>query len=160
MKVSIEWLRPRAAWLPVFALLFFLGVAAHVSAQVRQLASIQASEAWARSTPPGVGASAAYLRLHNDSTQTLLITQVRSDVSGSAQLHEMTLQDGVMRMRHLSSGLSLKPGETVQLKPGGLHVMLMDLKQPLRPGQTVLLQFSISDGRELSIAVPVREQAP
>ncbi|SEP90561.1 hypothetical protein SAMN04488038_102163 [Solimonas aquatica] len=145
---------------PLLTLIFFIGVVAHVRAEVRQVASVRASEAWVRSTPPGASAGAAYVTLHNESSQPLLVTQVRSDVSGIAQLHEMSLDGGVMRMRHLSSGLRLKPGATVKLEPGGLHVMLMDLKQPLRAGQSVLLHFSLSDGRELSIVAPVRDAQP
>lgn len=148
------------ALLPILTLIFFLAVVAHVRAEVRQVASVRASEAWVRSTPPGATVSAAYLTLHNESAQSLLVTQLHSDVSSITQLHEMRAEDGVMRMRHLSSGLSLKPGETVKLQPGGLHVMLMGLKQPLRVGQTVLLHLSISDGREISIAAPVREAKP
>jgi copper(I)-binding protein len=110
-----------------------------------------------RSTPPGSTVGTAYATLHNASTQALLISSVSSDVSTSAELHGMSMHDGVMRMRHLDSGLSLKAGETVQLQPGGLHLMLFGLQRPLRAGDTVLLHFRIFDGREISAAAPVRE---
>lgn len=159
MKLFHALGRGHRALLPAFVLLASMGVVAHVHAEVHQAASVRVTDAWARSTAPGVSVGAVYATLHNDSAQTLLISKVSSDASTSAELHEMSMHDGMMRMRHLDSGLSLKPGQTVRLEPGGTHLMLLGLKQPLRVGDKVLLHFSVSDGSEIGVAAPIRDDA-
>lgn len=160
MELYPAFKRGRVALPFVVALLALAGGVGYVRAEVRAVATVRVTDAWVRSTPPGSTVGAAYATLHNESAQALLISSVSSDVSRSAELHEMSMRDGVMRMRHLDSGLSLKAGETVKLAPGGMHLMLFGLQQPLRAGDTVLLHFRISDGHEISVAAPVRETAP
>ena len=121
---------------------------------------VEVSQAWARATPPGAEVGGAYATFRNTSTKELRITGVSSAVSGSAEIHEMSMVDGVMRMRHLEDGLRLPPGATVSLKPGGDHIMLMTLKHPLKAGDAVALEFRVSDGETLKVSAPVREATP
>ena len=94
---------------------------------------------------------AAYLTLVSPSGDRL--TGIASPAA-KTQLHEMTNDHGVMKMREVSA-IDLPPGEKVTLKPGGLHIMMMGLKQPLRPGESVplTLRFEKSGTREVNAAV-------
>lgn len=83
-----------------------------------------------------------------------------SPVAGVVEVHEMSMEGNVMRMRALAAGLELPAGKTVELKPGGYHVMLMDLKQQLKAGDTVPLKLVVEgkDGKTetLELEVPVK----
>ena len=86
-----------------------------------------------------------------------MISRVSSEVSRSAEIHDMSLRDGVMRMRRLADGLSLSPGESLSLQPGGMHVMLFGLEQALQVGHSLRLSFFTADGVEHSVIAEVRE---
>ena len=96
--------------------------------------------------PPGQsGASsgAGYLTVTNNGTTPDRLSCTSSDAAGGCQIHSMTMDNGVMKMRPVENGLEIKPGETVTLKPGGYHLMFVDLKHPLEQGSAVeaTLQF-------------------
>jgi len=106
--------------------------------------SIHIAQPWARATPKGASSGAGYLTITNKGTTPDRLTScVASDVAGQCQIHSMTMEGGVMKMRPVEGGLEIKPGETVTLKPSGFHVMLTDLKHPLEQGKAaaVTLQF-------------------
>ena len=136
-----------------------LGVAASLLYCVAALAqtgaqtgSIEIKEAWARATPGGAQNGAAYVTLVSPTGDRL--TGVSSPVAEKAELHQMTNDGGIMKMREVTA-IELPPGTPVSLKPGGLHVMLIGLKHPLQPGQSVpmTLQFEKSGTREIDVAV-------
>jgi hypothetical protein len=92
----VSSLQARPLALPlVVALLSLAGAAGHLRAEVRAVATVRVSDAWVRSTQPGSTVGAAYATLHNASTQALLVSGVSSDVSISAELHEMSMCDCV-----------------------------------------------------------------
>lgn len=128
-----------------------------VHAGLKASSSIEVTEAWARATPPGAKVAAAYATLRNTSDAALTVSEVSSDSAESAELHEMDMRGGVMRMRHLKDGLRLEPGATASLEPGGMHLMLFGLREPLKAGERVLLHFKVSGGREISVYAQVRE---
>jgi copper(I)-binding protein len=99
---------------------------------------------WTRATPKGASSGAGYLTVTNNGTAPDRLSCASSDAAGSCQIHSMTVDGGVMKMRPVDGGLEIKPGETVTLKPGGYHVMFVDLKHPLEPGKAVetTLQFA------------------
>ena len=113
---------------------------------------VEIKDAWARATPGGAENGAAYLTLVSPAGDRL--TGVASSAAAQAQLHEMTNDIGVMQMREVPA-IDLPPGKPVTLKPGGLHIMMMGLKHPLQPGQSVplTLRFEKSGTREVSAAV-------
>ena len=117
-----------------------------------QTGSIEITEAWARATPGGAQNGAAYVTLVSPTGDRL--TGVSSPVAEKAELHQMTNDGGIMKMREVTA-IELPPGTPVSLKPGGLHVMLMGLKHPLQPGQSVpmTLQFEKSGTREVDVTV-------
>jgi len=115
-----------------------LGVAS-LCASAHALAQVDVSDAWVRGTVPAQTASGAFMTIHAHEAAKLV--GVSSPV-GAAEIHEMKMDNNVMRMRQVQS-LDLPKMQDVQLKPGGYHVMLMDLKQPLKAGDTVPLTLKI-----------------
>jgi copper(I)-binding protein len=83
------------------------------------------------------------LKLTNSGTAADKLVGGTTDIAGRGEVHEMSMSGGVMQMRPLNAGLELKAGQTVELKPGGYHVMFLDLKRQLKEGETVkaTLQF-------------------
>lgn len=101
-------------------------------------APVQISQAWVRATVAGQKATGAFMTLQ--ARENLRLVGVRSPVAGVAEVHEMRMEGDVMRMRALSV-LALPAGQTVELKPGAYHIMLLDLKQPLKAGEQVPLEL-------------------
>jgi len=99
--------------------------------------AIVISNPWARATPNGASAGAGYFKVTNTGTTPDRLLAATAEAASNADIHEMTMVNGVMQMRPLKDGLELKPGETVELKPGGEHVMMTGLKQPLKMGQHI-----------------------
>ena len=119
---------------------------------------LQVSEGWVRAMPPGSKVAAGYLELHNPGSKTLRVTALRSPVAASVEAHDMTMENGQMRMRE--TALVLAPGERLALQPGGRHLMLMGVLQPLAEGQTVALMIELDDGTSQSLELPVKTWAP
>jgi len=113
---------------------------------------VEVTDAWARATPGKAENGAAYLTITSPTADRL--TGLSTPVADKAELHLMTMEGGIMRMRPLA-GVDLAPGQKVALKPGGTHVMLVGLKEPLRPGQSfpLILQFEKAGASEVTVAV-------
>jgi hypothetical protein len=86
---------------------------------------------WARATPKGAAVAGGYLKITNNGKEADRLIGGTAAFAGRFEIHEMSEEGGVMRMRHLPKGIEIKPGETVELKPGSYHLMFMELKQPL-----------------------------
>ena len=118
---------------------------------------LEVSDAWVRASAPGQEIGAAYMTLTSRSDMTL--SKVDSPAAGSVEIHMMSMEDGIMRMRMVDT-LPLKADEAVMLEPGGYHLMLFDLKQPLKPDTTNPFKLHLQDTQgktiEFSISVPVR----
>lgn len=91
---------------------------------------------WTRATPSGAKVAGGYVKITNTGTTPDKLIGGSLPVAGMVEVHEMTMIDNVMKMRRLD-GLEIKPGATVELKPGGYHMMFMDLKDGLQAGQTM-----------------------
>ncbi len=121
------------------------------------LAQVSVSNAWARATVAGQQASGAFMLLTADRDARLV--EVSTPVAGIVEIHEMSMSGNVMKMRAVDA-VELPAGKSVELKPGGYHVMLMDLKQPLKAGATIPLTLVIEgkDGKrqQLAVAAAVR----
>jgi len=111
------------------------------------------SNAWVRSPAPGQKVAGAYMELVSDATVTLV--GASSPAAARVELHSMTLEAGVMKMRPVEN-IALPPGKTVKLEPGGLHIMLLELKRPLKEGDKVPLALSI---RHAGTATQVKVEA-
>jgi len=118
--------------------------------------SIHIAQPWARATPKGASAAAGYLTITNKGTTPDRLTScVASDVATQCQIHSMTMEGGVMKMRPVQGGLEIKPGETVTLKPSGLHVMLTDLKHPLEQGKTAAVTLQFEKAGTVAVEFPI-----
>lgn len=133
----------------LFVFVAALLLAAPVSAQT---GPPEIQNAWARATPGKAETGAAYLTIQAATPDRL--TALSTPVADKAELHEMTMQGGVMRMRSLAA-LDLPAGQAVVLKPGATHIMLVGLKQPLRAGESfpLTLEFEKAGKREVNIVV-------
>lgn len=114
---------------------------------------------WVRAAPPGAMMLAGYARLRNDGDAPLTLVGARSDAFGMAEIHRTVEIDGVARMRE-ATPLTIAPGETLGMEPGGLHVMLMRPKAALGEGQAVSVVLLLEGGSEVTVDFPVRKQAP
>ncbi len=124
------------------------------------VAAVDVRDAWVRQTVPGQAAPAPSLKLTAPSGARLV--GVSTPVAGVAEVHEMKMEGDTMRMREVAGGIALPGWETVELKPSGLHVMLMDLKQPIAKGSTIplTLRFEDAKGARGSLRVDVPVGAP
>lgn len=107
--------------------------------------AVDVQNAWARATVQGQKATGAFMTL-KASTDAKLVS-VSSPVAGVAEVHEMKMEGDVMKMRAFAAGLDLPAGKSVELKPGGYHIMLMDLKKALPAGEQVDLSL-VFEGRD------------
>jgi hypothetical protein len=119
-----------------FAALLALWVI-QATAQSFKIGTIEVSQPWMRATPKGADTTAGYFRITNSGTEADRLTGGSTPVASRIEIHEMTMANGVMKMRPLSAGLEIKPGETVELKPSAFHAMFFGLKQPLKQGDHV-----------------------
>jgi hypothetical protein len=109
---------------------------------------------FARATPPGARFGGVYLSIENKGPQADRLLRVSTPAAGTAELHQMVMDAGVMRMRTVT-GLEVKPGDRVMLQPGGYHVMLGDLKRPLHEGDRFPLTLAFERAGSIEVNVEV-----
>lgn len=115
----------------------FFGLALVASAVCAQAADVMVMNPWARATPPGASVGAAYMTLHNEGATEDRLVSATTDAADHVEVHEMSMDKGVMKMRQLTDGLKIPAGKAIEMKPGGYHLMLVGLKQPLKVGATI-----------------------
>jgi copper(I)-binding protein len=105
--------------------------------------SLDISDPWSRATPKGSSVAAGYMTIKNSGSTPDRLINGSSDVAPKFEVHEMRMENGVAKMRPVKGGLEIKPGNTVELKPGSFHIMFVGLKKPLSAGDhfTVTLMF-------------------
>ena len=132
--------------------------AALVLASAALAQTVEVKDAWARATAPGQKAGGVYMQLKSGEAAALV--GASSPAAGIVEIHEMAMEGNVMKMRALPK-LDLPAGQTVELKPGGYHVMLIDLKAPLTKGESVpvKLRFEGKDKKvqEVEVKAEVRD---
>jgi hypothetical protein len=121
--------------------------------------AVRVEQPWARPTPPTVTNGAAYLTLVNQGKQADRLLGVTGDVARTIELHIHVEEGGVMKMRPVEA-IEVKPGESVVLKPGGLHIMLVELKQPLVEGQRFKLLLNFEQAGKIPVDVHVTSMEP
>jgi periplasmic copper chaperone A len=130
--------------------------------QAQTNADIKVDEAWVRTAVTGQQGTGGFMKI--TAKQDMKLVGISSPVAGVSEVHEMSMDGGVMKMRALPGGIDLPAGKTVELKPGGLHLMLMDLKQALPKDISipVTLMFKDKAGKDLKmdIKIPVSARAP
>lgn len=123
-----------------FLLIALIAAGCAVPAGAAQAQPVTVKDAWVRAPAPGQKVAGAYMELV--SRTDLALTAVASPVAASAELHNTSVEEGVMRMRPVAR-IELPSGKPVKLAPGGLHIMLIDVKQPLKPGDKVPLTLTV-----------------
>jgi periplasmic copper chaperone A len=123
------------------ALVFAACVAGH--ADDVMIGKVKLTAAWARATPKGATIGGGYLTITNTSNMPDRLENGTSDVSDRLEIHEMGMEKGVMKMREVTSGIEIKPRQTIKFEPSGYHIMFVGLKQPLKQGEhfKATLQF-------------------
>ena len=126
-----------------------------------QTAGVKVEGAWARASVQGQKSSGAFMRL--TAPQSTKLVRVESPAAGIAEVHEMKMDGDIMKMRAVPA-LDLPAGKTVELKPGGYHVMLLDLKAPLMKDSAVPVTLTFEDAKgtqsQLNLSLPVGTSAP
>jgi len=145
MKRSLPWALAALLAAPVIAADF-------------DVAYLRVSDPWSRALPPVSPTGAAYFTIHNRGDTADRLVSVETPLAGHAELHEHVHEDGLMKMQKLD-GLSVAPGEQVSFEPGGYHVMLFNLKQPLVAGTPYPLTLQFEQAGSLQVEVEVREPA-
>lgn len=123
--------------------------------QTYKLGNLTITAPWARATPGGAKVGGGYLKITNNGKEADSFTGGSASFAGRVEVHEMAVNDGVMRMRELAKGLEIKPGETIELKPGSFHVMFMDLKQPLKQGDSLKGTLTFAKAGQIEVAFKV-----
>jgi copper(I)-binding protein len=118
--------------------------------------TIAVTDPWSRETAPGQNAGGAFMTIANTGSVADRLTGGSTPVAGRVEIHTMTMEGDVMRMRQLEDGLEIPAGGQVMLKPGSFHVMLMDLKQPLKAGDKVPLTLTFAGAGPLETELEVR----
>ncbi|HXQ39669.1 MAG TPA: copper chaperone PCu(A)C [Candidatus Udaeobacter sp.] len=115
---------------------------------------LKVEQLWARASLAGVRNGIVYGRLADGGTVTVELVSASTPVADHVEFHEHSMVAGVMTMRPLD-GIKVEPGEVVTLQPGGMHMMLVDLKRPLTAGQSFPLTLKLADGDSMTVAVSV-----
>lgn len=120
-----------------------------------KVGSIEVSNPWSRATPKGAIIGAGYMTIRNTGTEPDRLIGGTTDVSAGVQLHEMTMEGDVSKMREMKSGMEIKPGQTVELRPGSSHVMFVNLKHQLRKGESVKGTLTFEHAGTVNVEYPV-----
>lgn len=131
--------------LPLILLLIFSPIA---------LAELDVRDSWIKNLPPSVPVRAGYMTIHNPQSKAVSIVSLRSDAFASVEIHQTIEQDGMMSMEQVPS-LKIEPNSSVQLAPGGLHLMMMNPSEPTQPGDQLEIVIVLDDGSEQRVVMQV-----
>ena len=137
------------------ALMLALFVASAAADEVKA-GDLVITQAWSRATPGGAKIAGGYLTIENKGAAADRLIGGAGDVAAKIEVHEMATKDGVMTMRPLDKGLAIEPGKTVKLAPGGYHLMMMDLKGPLKQGDKVPLTLEFEKAGKVNLSLDVQ----
>jgi hypothetical protein len=130
--------------------------AAPVRAEEMKAGDLIISQAWSRATPGGAKIGGGYLTVENKGSVPDRLIGGTWDAGAKVEVHEMATKDGVMTMRPLDQGLEIAPGKTVKLAPGGIHLMLFDLKGPLKQGDKVPVTLEFEKAGKVTFSLDVQ----
>jgi copper(I)-binding protein len=130
-------------------------IATPVAAKDYTVGTLKISQPWARATPKGAPVGGGYLTITNTGTSPDRFIGGSVDFAKRFEIHEMKMDNNVMKMRMLPNGLAIKPGETVTLKPGGYHIMFVGMQKPLVKGQNVEVTLRFEKAGEVKVDFPV-----
>lgn len=133
----------------------FISVALPAAAHDYKLGTLEIATPWTRATAPTARAGGGFMTITNKGSTPDRLVAARSAASAKVEIHEMKMDGNVMRMRELEKGLEIPPGATVALKPGGFHIMFMELKAPFAVNAAVPLTLVFEKAGSIDIEMKV-----
>ncbi len=124
---------------------------------------LEISQPWTRATPPRAPTGGGYVTITNTGSEPDRLVAASTDIAGMTEIHEMSMDGGVMKMRPVGEGITIAPGETVVLGPGGLHIMMMKLKGPIAKGESVPVTLTFEKAGDVTlqfVAAPIGAKEP
>ncbi|HEX2216334.1 MAG TPA: copper chaperone PCu(A)C [Xanthobacteraceae bacterium] len=140
----------------IAAAALFMLAASQLAAQPYKGGNIEVRQPWSRATPHGAKIGAGYLVIVNHGKAPDRLVSASTPAAGKVEVHEMSMQDGVMKMRPLAGGIAIPPGATVTFEPGGLHMMFVDLAAPLKRGQKLTATLMFEHAGRIDVAFEVQ----
>jgi len=139
----------------VIALVVAMCVVGPARADDVMVGNLKLTAAWARATPKGATVGGGYFTITNTGNAADRLVGGTSDISNRFEIHQMSMDKGVMKMREVTSGIEIKPGQTIRFEPSGYHVMFVGLKEPLKQGDHVkaTLQFEKAGNASVDFVV-------
>jgi copper(I)-binding protein len=119
-------------------------------------AAIDVNDAYARATPPNATTSAVFATIENTGDKDRVIVEAASQASSVVELHDVIMDGDVMKMRQVKSITVPANGQTI-LKPGSLHIMLLDVDKPMKEGETINVELTFANGEVQVLTVPVKK---
>jgi periplasmic copper chaperone A len=135
--------------------LLLAGSPAVIAADVK-VGDLAITQPWSRATPGGAKTGAGYLTIENKGSVPDRLVAISGDIAGRIEVHEMAVTNGVMTMRPLEKGLTIEPGKTVALAPGGYHLMMMELKSPLKQGDKLPVTLEFEKAGKVAVTLDVQ----
>jgi copper(I)-binding protein len=148
---GIDMMRATAA---VIAILVSVAASAALGRDFKA-GAIDISDPWSRATARGATVGAGYMKITNDGQATDKLLGGSADAGSGFELHESTVENGIAKMRPVKDGLEIKPGQTVEFKPGGHHVMFTGLKKPLSAGDHIKATLTFEKAGKVDIEYDV-----
>lgn len=130
--------------------------AAPVRADDVKAGDLVISQAWSRATPGGAKVAGGFMTIENKGSAPDKLVGVSAEIAGKVEVHEMAMDNGVMKMRPLDKGLVIEPGKTVKLAPGGYHLMLQDLKSSFKEGEKVPVTLEFEKAGKVAVSLDVQ----
>jgi copper(I)-binding protein len=137
------------------SLVLLAALVTSTQAQDYKAGSLIITHPWTRATPKGAAVAGGYVKITNTGSTSDRLTGGSADVSLKFEVHEMSMDAGVMKMRELKDGLEIPPGATVELKPGSYHIMMMNLSHPLAKGDTVKASLTFEKAGKVDVEFAV-----
>ena len=119
------------------------------------LAELEFRDPWIKNLPASVPVRAGYMTIHNPQSEAVSIVSLRSNAFAMIEIHQTIEQDGMMRMEQVT-GLKIEPNSSVQLEPGGLHLMMMNPSEPTQAGDLLEIVVVLDDGSEQRVEMQVK----
>jgi copper(I)-binding protein len=141
------------------SLLLLAALSFTASAHEYKAGELKIGHPWARTTAPGQPSGAAYLKLQNKGSAADRFVGGSTPAADRVELHSMSMDGNVMKMRQVDA-IDIAPGQTVELKPGAWHMMLIGLKAPLKAGDKVPLTLKFQKAGEVKVELKIEELAP
>lgn len=127
--------------------------------EAQKTAAVVVTDAWARETATDATAGGAFMTITNGTAKDDILVSATAKFAGKVEMHESKMDNDVMVMRPLTDGIPLKAGAVTRLAPGGLHVMFLDLKGPLRAGKEVEVTLNFKEAGAQTVKLPVKSMA-